>query len=246
MKRKIFLIAFFLIAATYSFADPFCFFTPPPGWEIADPKSLSSRVKIAFLKNTGKGFCPSINLAVEETDVSLYDYLKAVRAIHEQDRGNQWRALGKVRTEAGLAQLTEIDASTEWGPIRLLQLILIKEGRAYVITAAALREEFSNFYKDFQSSFRSMTLSTDLLSNIPQLERRETLKLKEQKLLDAAQNALAKSGETNLLDDTSFQKKYWLPFQKSIVNNFGDMGAFWQVLLLRNTQEKLLSLSEKE
>jgi hypothetical protein len=228
-------------------APSLCFFTPPQGWEIADPKSLSSRVKIAFLKNTGKGFCPSLNLAVEETSVSLSDYLKAVRAIHEQDRNNQWRALGKVRTEAGLAQLTEIDSTTEWGPIRILQLILLKEGHAYVLTAAALRDEFSKFYKEFQSAFRSVTLSTDLFSNIPQLERRETLKQREQKLMKAAEEALAASAEPgNLLEDSLFQKKHWLPFQQTILNNFSDMGAFWQVLLLRNTQERLLSLNVSE
>jgi len=131
-----------------------CFFLPPKNWEIADPRSLSPRVKIAFIKNTGKGLCPSINLAVEQTQVSLSDYLKAVKAIHEQDRNNRWRALGKVRTAAGLAQLTEIDSSSEWGSVRLLQLILLKSGTAYVLTAAALKEEFSDFYKEFQSAFR--------------------------------------------------------------------------------------------
>src|SRR5262249_14657035 len=75
-----------------------CFFLPPKGWEIADPKMLSPRVKISFVKNTGKEFRPSINLAVEPTQASPSEYLKAVRAIHEQDRTNHWRALGKVRT----------------------------------------------------------------------------------------------------------------------------------------------------
>ncbi|MBS0604435.1 MAG: hypothetical protein JSS60_05275 [Verrucomicrobia bacterium] len=224
-----------------------CFFTPPQGWEIADPKSLSPRVKIAFLKNTGKGFCPSINLAVEPTQVSLNEYLKAVRAIHEQDRSNHWRALGKVRTSAGLAQLTEIDSTTEWGPIRMLQLIFIKEGRAYVLTAAALKEEFSNFYKEIQTSFRSLTLTTDLVSTIPQLERRETLKQKQQQLIHAAEEALAAASEpTNLLEDPLFQEKHWLPFQQAVLTNFSDMGAFWQVLLLRDIQEKLLAFKLPE
>jgi hypothetical protein len=228
-------------------APSLCFFTPPQGWEIADPKKLSSRVKIAFLTNTGKGFCPSLNLAIEKTSSSLTDYLKAVRSIHEQDRSNQWRALGKVRTEAGLAQLTEIDTNTEWGPARMLQLILLKDNHAYILTAAALREEFSNYYKEFQSAFRSMTLSSDLLSNIPQLERRELLKQKQQQLLTSAKTLLTTSNPPKgLFEDPRFQKKHWLPFQKSILNNFGDMGAFWQILFLRNAQEKLLSLCSTE
>lgn len=220
-----------------------CYFIPPQGWEIADPKGLSPRVKIAFVKNTGKGFCPSINLATEETTTSLNDYLKAVKAIHEQDRNNHWRALGKVRTNAGLAQLTEVDSSSQWGPIRILQLIFMKDGSAYVLTAAALKEEFSDYYKEIQSAFRSLTLSFDLVSNIPQLERREIVKQSQQHLIQTAEKILTASTEpVNLFTDPLFQEKHWLPFQQTIINNFCDMGAFWQVLLLRNMHEKLIEI----
>ncbi len=217
-----------------------CFFTPPQGWEIADPRQLSPHVKVAFLKNTGTGFRPSINLAVEETSVSMHEYLKAVKGIHEQDRNNRWRALGKVKTQAGLAQLTEIDSKTEWGPIRILQLIFLKDGHAYVITASALREDFSTYYQEIQATFRSMTLSSDLLSNIPQTDRRDMLKTKQHQLFQAAEAALqSPSVPKNLFEDPKFQKEHWLPFQETVVNSFGDMGAFWQVLLLKGTQEKL-------
>ena len=218
------------------------FFVPPKGWEIADPAALSPRVKIGFLKNTNKGFCPSINLAVEETDVSLADYLKAVKAIHEQNRDTRWRALGKVRTGSGLAQLTEIDTATEWGPVRMLQLISIKDGNAYVLTAAALREEFSNFYKEVQAAFRSFTLSSDLLSNIPALEQRETLKLAKDQLFAAAE----KMNKQNLLEDPTFRDKHWAPFQKTVLDNYEAMGPYWQILVLRNVYEKLLSFKENK
>jgi hypothetical protein len=224
-----------------------CFFIPPENWDIADPRTLSPKVKMAFVKNSGKGFCPSINLAIEETDVSLADYLKAVKAIHEQDRNNHWRSLGKVRTAAGLAQLTEIDSITEWGSVRILQLILIKDKHAYVLTAAALKEEISNYYKDIQSAFRSFTLSNDLLGNIPQLERREMLKQKQTELFAVAEKySHSPASKKNLFEDLSFQEKQWAPFQKIVLNNFGDMGAFWQILFLRNAREKLRVLSGME
>ncbi len=228
--------------AAQATSDSLCFFIPPSGWEIADPKSLSPHVKIAFLKHTQSGLCPSINLAVEKTSVSLNEYLKAVRTIHEQDRGNTWRALGKVRTNAGLAQLTEIDSKSEWGPVRILQLVLLKDGYAYVVTSAALKEEFSSYYKEIQSAFRSLTLSSDLFSCIPQTERRESLKQKQQQLIEAAEKILSDSLEPKtVIEDALFQKKHWIPFQEAVLDTFKDMGAFWQVLLLRNTQEKLLS-----
>jgi hypothetical protein len=215
-----------------------CYFVPPPQWEIADPSTLSPKVKIAFLKTSNKGFCPSINLAIEETDVSLSEYLKAVKTIHEQDRKNQWRALGKVRTAAGMAQLTEIDSTTEWGPVRILQLILIKDKYAYVVTAAALKEEMSNYYKEVQAAFRSLTISHDLLQNIPQQERRDMLKDQQTVLFAAA------SSEKSFFEDPVFLEKNLIPFQKMVIDNFTDMGAFWQILVLRNVHDKLHTIHE--
>jgi hypothetical protein len=225
----------------------YCYFTPPQGWEIADPKSLSPRVKIAFLKKVGSGFCPSMNLAIEETSVSLQEYLKAVKSIHEQDRSNRWRQLGKVHTQAGLAQLTEIDSKTEWGAVRILQLILLKEERAYVLTASALKEDFSDYYREIQSAFRSLTLSSDLFGNIPQTEKREMLKSKQHQLLQAAEEVLGASPEIkNLLESPEFQEKHWLPFQQAVIDSFTDMGAFWQALLLGSTQDQLQSLTQEQ
>jgi hypothetical protein len=202
-----------------------CYFVPPENWDIADPTTLSPAVKIAFLTKSSKGFCPSINLAIEKTHVSINEYLKAVKAIHEQDRSNQWRALGKVKTQSGLAQLTEIDSPSEFGPIRLLQLILLKDGYAYVLTAAALKEEFSAHYQAFQTAFRSLTLTNDLFSNIPQLERRETLKLKQNQLNETAD---------------------WDPFQKTVLEDFKDMGTFWQILVLSDSHDKLKHRAQED
>jgi hypothetical protein len=226
--------------AAESLSSSQCFFIPPKNWEIADPRSLSPKVKIAFLKKGGNGFCPSINLAIEETDASLNEYLKAVKAIHEQDRRNHWRALGKVRTSAGLGQLTEIDSTTEWGPVRILQLIIVKEGQAYVLTAAALKEEIPTYYKEFQSAFRSFTLSNDLFSNIPQTDRRQMLKQQQTHLLTACEDYF-RSQKKNPMEDPRFKEEHWAAFQKSVLDNFGDMGVFWQLLVLRDAHEKLIS-----
>lgn len=229
-----------------TYTPTYCFFLPPKGWEIADPNALSQHVKIAFLKKGNKGFCPSINLAIEETQASLNEYLKAVKAIHERDRRNEWRSLGKVRTQAGLAQLTEIDSVTEFGPIRMLQLIFLKQGYAYVLTTAALKEEFSEHYKDFQSTFRSLTLTTDLAESIPQLERRETLKKEQFKLLSVWENISdTQENPLSFQENTTFQTSHWQPFQQLIIDHFQDMGPYWQALILRSTHESLIALNAK-
>ncbi|MES2122869.1 MAG: hypothetical protein V4492_08865, partial [Chlamydiota bacterium] len=223
-----------------------CFFVPPKGWDLVDPSTYSRHVKIAFLKSGAKHFSPSINLAIEETDASLADYLKAVKGIHERDRKNQWRALGKVRTVAGLAQLTEIDSTSDQGAFRMLQLILVKDKHAYILTASALKEDFSDLYKEFQSAFRSLTLTNDLFSAIPQLERKENLKTQQQELIAAWERTLP-SLENPILpqENEEFQKAQWTPFEKGILEQCQDMGAHWQLLMLRSTQEKLLNLPKK-
>ena len=134
-------------------------FIPPKGWEAVEQDALSRQVKIAFIKKEVKeGFCPSLNLVEEQISGNLNDYLNSVKAIHEQNRTNRWRKLGKVQTASGEADLTEIDTTTPFGPVRLLQLFLLKEQCVYIITAAALKKDIPRFYADFQKSFHSLTL----------------------------------------------------------------------------------------
>lgn len=219
---------------------PFCYFVPPKGWEIAKPDSLGKQVKMAFIKKSTKElFCPSLNLAVEQVDCSLSEYLSDVKAIHEQGRKNQWRKLGKVHTASGDAQLTEIDTTSHLGPVRMLQLILMKEDRAYIVTAAALRRDFCNFYREFQEAFHSLTITQDLFESIPQLDRRTSLKAAQEALFTIAKAMPKNEQDPSLLSQDAFQKVHWKPFEKKILEDFEDMGAFWQTLVLINARQAL-------
>jgi len=207
---------------TPSIPDPFCYFHPPKGWEITDMRTASSKVKMAFIKKTKKeGFCPSLNLAIENVEGTLNEYLNDVKAIYEQDRKNHWRKLGKVRTNAGDAQLTEIDMLSPLGSVRMLQLILIKERQAYIITAAALKNDFCSYYRDFQEAFHSLTVTSDLFEAIPQLERKTVLKQAVNTLIWAR-------------SEEEFEKNHWIPFQKKLQEEYEDMGSFWQTLFLKD------------
>lgn len=226
----------------HSKGSSFCYITPPQGWEIADPKTLGKSVMIAFLKKNAAGFSPSINLAVEKTNLSLEEYLKAIRQLHEADKRNRWRKLGKVHTQSGIGQLTEIDTSTEWGAVRMLQLIVVQQGCAYVVTGAASKEEIAQYYKEFQASFRTLQITSDLISTIPQTQRREALKNQSEQLLAAWQKGLPASSEpSEHFNSPDFQNTYWLPFQNSVVQDYEDMGAHWQILMLKAMQEKMIS-----
>lgn len=228
------LLLFFSLLSLFAYAhstEPFCFFRPPKGWQRGEFPKSCRQVRVLFALPKSEGFQPSIGLAVEPVHVSLSEYLKKVREIHEKEKGSQWRALGKVHTAAGQAQLTQIDSPSEWGLVRMLQLILVKEEAVYVVTAAALKEEFSQFYKPFQEAFRSLTLTEDLFQVVDQMERRERLKEKREGVL-----ALAEGGVLEAL----LKKAVWKEFAKEVDEASSELGSHWQFLALKEAQEEFL------
>ncbi len=133
-------------------------FNPPKGWKIADSEALPEQVRLMVVGKGSKEFPPSINLSTEEFDGSMQDYLKIVKEINAS-QGSEWKDLGKIRTQAGEASLSQADAVTEWGPIRMMHVILEKGGVIYILTAAALKDEFPKFYKIFFDSLKSLKIT---------------------------------------------------------------------------------------
>src|SRR5579872_5748842 len=107
-------ILLFLSLFTFAHAKH-CTFIPPSGWEIAQLKNPSPHVKVGFIgKGTGE-FRPSINLAEEDVDVSLKEYVKAVKELQLADPTTKWRDLGKLPMQSGTGRLTEMSNSSPWG-----------------------------------------------------------------------------------------------------------------------------------
>ncbi len=132
-------------------------FTPPQGWRLADSNQLRPSVKIMVVGKGKHEFPPSMNLTTELFNGSLKDYLKIVKEINDA-QGSEWKNLGSIRTTAGEASLSQADTHTEWGDVRMMHVILLKDETIYILTAAALREEFPNFYKEFFNSMRSLSV----------------------------------------------------------------------------------------
>jgi hypothetical protein len=128
-------------------------FTPPSNWHLAEKDKLPGSVKVMVVGEGKHEFPPSINLGVESFEGSLKDYLKMIQGINAA-RHTEWKDLGTIHTEAGNASLSQVDMPTQWGDVRLMHVILMHDGAAYILTAAALKEEFPAYYKDF---FKSMT-----------------------------------------------------------------------------------------
>lgn len=210
------------------------FFIPPKDWEIVDAHSLSPKVVIGFMEKDKKGFCPSMNLAIEKINVSLNEYVKAVKKLHEIDSNTRWRDLGNLKTPAGMARITEIDTKTKWGPVRMLQLILVSEGNAYILTAAAPKEDFSRLYPSLKKSFHSFTLTEDLLSFVNDSHKSEILKEKIVHLKQA-------STVPQEADDKKLAASEWVSFTEYLIKEHSDMGPFWQLQILQMVQNEIAS-----
>jgi hypothetical protein len=134
-------------------------FTPPQGWKAVDPTLLTSSVKAMVIGKGAHEFPPSINLGTETYKGTLKQYLKRIKEINKS-QGSEWKDLGTIRTEAGEASLSQVDRKTQWGDVRMMHVILNKNGTIYIMTAASLKEEFPKFYKDFFNALRSLRFNT--------------------------------------------------------------------------------------
>ncbi|MFI5334729.1 MAG: hypothetical protein ACHQT8_06185 [Chlamydiales bacterium] len=143
-----------------------CTFTPPTGWEEVSATLLSPRVKAAYLQKAKNSFSPSLNLAIEENiESTLEEYLTCIKNRYEKEQKSLWRDLGPFETRAGTARLTSIDIRTKQGDARLLQLILLRNHTAYVLTAAVAKEEFSKLQKTLDAVFCSLNLTDNLVES---------------------------------------------------------------------------------
>ncbi len=162
MKKLIHAAALFLVLLNFScFADnseELITFTPPSGWKSADLEKLSPVIKLMLI-GTGKDhFPPSLTLAVEPYKGTLKDYLNIVKKLNHAEK-TEWKDLGKIQTKAGSASLSQFDEKSNWGSVRTMTAILVKNDNAYILSATALQSEFSSFYKDFFNAMKSLDIT---------------------------------------------------------------------------------------
>lgn len=137
--------------------EGFVQFNPPAGWRQANIDALPAHVKAMVIGKGLSHYPPSINVSWESYKGTLRQYLKIVKNMNSS-QGLEWKDLGTIQTEAGNASLSQVDTKTQWGEVRMMHVILLKNGNIYIMTASALKEEFATFYKDFFASMRSLKI----------------------------------------------------------------------------------------
>ena len=196
-----------------------CHFQPPEEWVGAKSDDPSDAGMIAFIGKARKEVSPSLSFTTEPTDLSLKEYIKAVKAIHESDLHVVWRDLGEFAFRAGKGRLGEICNPTPLGEMRILQGILVQNGCAYILTGAALKEEFAEHRASLVAAIRSLALLPNLFSAISDPKTREELKNRFDKLA--------------LLDSAEMREKEWQTLQKTLPKEFAQLGGYWHILALQ-------------
>jgi len=133
-------------------------FNFPKGWKQAELEKLSPVIKAMYVGTGKENFPPSLTLAVEPFSGTLKDYLKIVKNLNSKEK-TEWKDLGKIKTLAGNASLSQFDEKSNWGVTRSMTTILVNNGNAYILSATALKSEFSNFYKEIFDAMLSLNIN---------------------------------------------------------------------------------------
>ncbi len=205
-------------------AQPIPLFHPPEGWDCALPENHSSFVQVGFIGKGSTLFRPSINLATEEIDISAKQYLKAVKEIHLSEPNTTWRDLGKFSTRAGVGRLTEIGKTTPVGDIKILQMILVKEKMAYILTGAMIKSEYLQLQDLFTQAFQSFALPSDLLDSLSPGAKKQFKDFFAALSSDRTEETLALQ---------------WNDLQKIVQQESPKMGELWKLLILKEGREKI-------
>ncbi len=224
-------------------------FVPPVGWLAAEPASLPSHVKALIVGKGEHEYPPSINLGAEAYEGSLKTYLKNIKMINEAQAAT-WKDLGQIATESGNASLSQVDMKTKWGDVRLMHAIIIRYGTAYILTASALKEEFSQFYKDFFQAMRSFKINKDVYEMVKNPEKRAKLQTAVQQLKkewsDLVNEAKSIKPEDSIFDlskelfySETFQADEWDHFNGLLENEFADMGESWKENMCLKAMQEL-------
>lgn len=224
-------------------------FNPPVGWGQAETSSQLSTVKVMVIGKGEHAYPPSMNLATQPYRGTLKDYLKLVKERNDA-KGDEWKDLGMIKTNAGNASLSQVDSKTEWGETRQMHVILLKNGNIYILTASALKEEFPKFYKQFFTAMRSLKVSTDYNEMLQTTEQKKEIqnaivniqKEWDQLVAQKQQEIPTSSIETikiQIFESDEFKNKAWKPFKTLINEKYGFMGPEWSQLVLDSTEDRL-------
>ncbi len=237
MKKLFFLILTFSSLNLLS-DEKIPFFTPPKEWVIANPKTYTKYIKVAFTKNE-KTICrPTINLSVQETDMDLDEYTNEAKKAHEIDPNITYKILGTIdllneNLKASLSEVTKTAYSIDY---KILQMIFVKYQTAYILTAACKKQDIINYYPTFIESFKTFELIDDLFSKV----NTNSKKFNKNILLEKYYDLLASSRGLN----DKQNKKNLVSFEKYLDKNYQNEGKYFSMLVIEKALKEIKDLKK--
>jgi hypothetical protein len=146
-------------------------FTPPKGWDLVE--NPSTKVKKGFVFKNRRSCSPTLNFTSETLISSTQEYLRSLEKLYTSHSDHRFRKLGTLKTRAGSSQLISLDMATAAGKIRVLQSILFKNNKAYILTGAIPLEEFSSYQEEVLKTFSSFDLVENLEDYIQDDQKKE-------------------------------------------------------------------------
>jgi len=191
-------------------------FCPPKGWKPVD--SPSPRIKASFLLKTKKNLSPSLNFTIEEFSRTPEEYLISLEKLYTNHSDHRFRRLGILETKTGKSYLTSLDMTTPAGKIRVLQSILFKDAKVYVLTGALAAEDFGSYQEDLIKTFSSITF-VDHLEQYIEGDKKKDLFAKKASLI--------------------LSNKDLPSFTKFLEKEFSEEGPHWQSLAVQELLKKI-------
>ncbi|MFT4551516.1 MAG: hypothetical protein ACI9S8_000129 [Chlamydiales bacterium] len=232
-----------------------CSFTPPRDWKIVPRNTLPTEAQSDYIKIHVKGegghFPPSINLAIQATDLDLRSYMQESMMEHESHVDSTCKKLGSIQTASGPASLMQIDRLTGWGNVRLLQSFVQHKGSVYVITGTALQEDFPQYYKEFFEAIQSLKIDDGLFTSINDPTLRNKIELAYMDMKDGWHTTFSSTEVENsglsrhylaekTFDTHIFQNKFWVPFTSILTEDLSDMNPEWHDNVISTLKGELL------
>jgi len=166
---RFFILLFFVCSLMADEIPEGCEFVPPTGWHAADTSQFPENLR-AMVVGKGKGpYPPSLNIWIEPYSGTQKSYLKSIKDACLEDK-DEFRDLGEIKTQSGNASLCQVDRKTKWGDERQMHALIVRYNKAYLLTAAALKTEFSEYTSQFFDAIRSMKINQSASELSPKIE----------------------------------------------------------------------------
>jgi hypothetical protein len=229
-----------------------CTFSYPKEWSVVIDDTLPEVVEVMVKGGGEYELPPSLNLATEHVSLSQKEYVHNVLQLHKARNSHNVKVLGTIQTFSSPATLIEYQTKSGWGDVRMIQAIIVETETAYILTAAALKEEFPQFYKEFFSSIQSLKINSELFTAVEydikkQLQNRyDMLYLGWRESYDYYKRTHHDLSSDKLkelaFESPAFQEEHWKSFCSVLVEECPEMGAEWHEDVLFKIHKDLFSI----